>query len=751
MIKELRKYDNQETIELDVLGMSCIGCANSIITYLSKTEGVYSVDVNFASEIAAVDYNTKKISKDDIIGYIKKLGYDVVEDNDETSAEQKKKKQLKIHKFKIITSVFLSLIIIAISMKEHLSFLSFINLTYSQTLIILFMLSSLVVFWCGDRFLKGAVSALKNKTSDMNSLITLGVLTSYIYSIVISANHLFNLNIIALNNTHEVYYETAAMIITFILFGNYLEAVLKSKTQTSIKKLKDLQAKFVIVIRNGDEISIPYKKVKLNDIVIIKTGDKIPVDGVISEGVCVVDESAMTGESLPVEKKEGDKLISGTVLKNGFIKLKPEKVGKDTMLSKIINLVKEASNSKPKIQRLADKLSAVFVPLVIIIAVLTFTVWFFIVGDAFADSLLYAVAVLIIACPCALGLASPMAVVIGVGRAAENGILFNDVEAIEKMNKINTVCFDKTGTLTTGEMHVKDIKSFNGLSEEDMMRYAFSVEKYSNHPIAKSISNYCIEHNIEVLQDVKDLKNEDGMGISAVVNNKNVYIGNTNLLESKNIKINPSLHTDNRNQLFVSIDKQVVGIIEFEDNLKAESKDIVKQLKSRNFDLFMISGDNQKTTQNIADVLGIENYSYKTMPDEKEKIVSKLQSENKNVAMVGDGINDAPSLATANVGVAIGTGQDIAIESSDVILVKGDLRNLLKSITISGKTVRIIKQNIFWAFFYNVLAIPAAAGVFAPIGIVVSPVMAAMFMAFSDVITVVGNSLRLKYVNIDKF
>jgi len=751
LAKEKVKYDNQESIELDVLGMSCVGCANSIITYLSKTEGVYSVFVNFTSEIAAVDYDTKKISKDKIIGYIKKLGYDVVEDDDETSAELKKKKQLKIHKYKIITSIFLSLIIMAISMKEHLSFLSFINLTYSQTLIFLFMISSVVVFWCGDRFLKGAVSALRNKTSDMNSLITLGVLTSYMYSVVISANHLFNLNIIVLNSTHEVYYETAAMIITFILLGNYLEAVLKSKTQSSIKKLKDLQAKYVTVIRNGEEISIPYKKVKLNDIVIIKTGDKIPVDGVISEGVCVVDESAMTGESLPVEKKEGDKLISGTVLKNGFVKLKPEKVGKDTMLSKIINLVKEASNSKPKIQRLADKLSAVFVPLVIIIAFLTFTVWFFIVGDPFADSLLYAVAVLIIACPCALGLASPMAVVIGVGRAAENGILFNDVEAIEKMNKINTVCFDKTGTLTTGEMHVKSIKSFNGLSEEDMMRYAFSVEKYSNHPIAKSISNYCIENNIEVLRDVKDLKNEDGMGISAIVNNKTVHIGNTNLLESKNINIDPKLHTDNRNQMFVSIDNQVVGMIEFEDNLKTESKDIVNKLKSKDFDLFMISGDNQETTQKIADELGIENYSYKTMPDEKEKIVSKLQAENKNVAMVGDGINDAPSLARANVGVAIGTGQDIAIESSDVILVKGDLRNLIKSITISGKTVRIIKQNIFWAFFYNVLAIPAAAGVFSPIGIIVSPVMAAMFMAFSDVITVVGNSLRLKYVNIDKF
>jgi Cu+-exporting ATPase len=464
-----------------------------------------------------------------------------------------------------------------------------------------------------------------------------------------------------------------------------------------------------------------------------------------------VDESAMTGESLPVEKKEGDKLISGTVLKNGFVNLKPEKVGKDTMLSKIITLVKEASSSKPKIQRLADKLSAVFVPLVIIIAIVTFSIWFLIIGDPFADSLLYAVSVLIIACPCALGLASPMAVVIGVGRAAENGILFNDVEAIEKMNKINTVCFDKTGTLTTGEMKVKDIKSLNGFSKEEMMQYAFSVEKYSNHPIAKSINSYCNDNKIEILKDVRNLNNEDGMGISATVNGKIVYIGNASLLKNKNIEIDTKLQNDNRNRLFVSIDDQIVGMIEFEDSLKFESKEIVSKLKSKNFDLFMISGDNEKTTMKIAEDLGIENYSSKTMPDEKEKIVSRLQSENKNVAMVGDGINDAPSLARANVGVAVGTGQDIAIDSSDVILVKGDLRNLVKSITISGKTVRIIKQNIFWAFFYNAMAIPAAAGVFSPFGIIVSPVMAAMLMAFSDVITVVGNSLRLKYVNIDKF
>jgi P-type Cu+ transporter len=747
MDKNNSRPENYETIELDVLGMNCVNCANSITTYLTKVDGIYSVNVNYTSEIAGVEYDPNRISKKDIINDIRKMGYDVVEDEDEEKAESQKRNQLRLQKIKIYVSVFLSLIIMSVSMNGHSNFLTFIQMPFLASLILLFILSTVVVFWCGDKFYKGAITALKNKTSDMNSLISVGVFSSYIYSLIISINHIFSLNIKALENSHEVYYETAAMIISFILIGNYLESVLKLKTQTSIKKLKALQSKFVTVIREKEEITIPFKKVRLNDIVIIKSGDKISVDGKIIEGLCVVDESAMTGESSLIEKKQGDELISGTILRNGFVKVRAMKVGNDTTLSKIINLVKEASNSKPKIQRLADKISAIFVPTVLSIASLTFLIWYLLIDSPFDESLLYAVSVLIIACPCALGLASPIAVVIGIGRAAENGILFNNVEAIEKLNKVDTLCFDKTGTLTLGEMKVKFIKPLNEYSENNLMKYVFTIEKYSNHPIAKSITNYCIENKIDVFGNISEVSNEDGLGITGIVDDIFVAIGSETFMKS--MKVEYKYDYESKNSLYVSIDNKLAGIIEFEDGLKPESKETIQKFIDKDYDLFMISGDNEKSTRSIADQLNIQNYSFRTHPEDKEQIVAKLQSENKNVAMIGDGINDAPSLARANVGVAMGNGQDIAIDSADVILVKGDLNNLYKSINISSKTVSIIKQNIFWAFFYNALAIPLAAGVLAPFGIIISPVMAAMFMAFSDVVTVVGNSLRLKYVKID--
>ena len=483
---------------------------------------------------------------------------------------------------------------------------------------------------------------------------------------------------------------------------------------------------------------------RLNDTVIIKSGDKIPVDGIIAEGNGVLDESAMTGESLPIEKSKGDRVLSGSILKSGFIKITAEKVGKDTMLSKIIDMVNEASNSKPQIQRLADRISAVFVPLVLIIASVTFLVWFFLVNVHFGNALIYSVAVLIIACPCALGLASPMAVVIGVGRAAENGILFNDVEAIEKLKKVDTLCFDKTGTLTSGEMKVKAIKPLNGIPAAELIRYIFSVEKQSNHPIANSINTFAVENNIEPM-DATGFSNVDGKGVKAVVSNKEVLIGNTALLTDNNI---PSVIQGERGSLYVGIDGELAGVIQFEDTIKPEAILAVRELQESGYELIMLSGDNEKNARKIADEVGIGNYYYDVLPDEKQKIIALLQSQGKNVAMIGDGINDAPSLAKANVGIAIGTGTDIAIDSADVILVKGNLESIYKAIQLSGKTVRVIKQNIFWAFFYNTVAIPAAAGVLAPVGIIISPVIAAMLMAFSDVVTVVGNSMRLKYMKL---
>ena len=744
-----QKNDSGELFEFDIIGMNCNGCANSIKTYLDNLDGIKNVEINFTTEAGKVLYEPTEISKVKIISVIKSLGFEASEENDENDSVNLKELQHKKQKNKIFTSVFLTLIIMAVSMRGHIHFLNINNIPENFSLILLIILTSVVIFWCGSKFITGAITSVKNMTPDMNTLITMGSLSSYLYSLLLSFNILFGLNLRAFRGSDEVFFETAAMIVTFILIGNYLEAVMKSKTQTSINKLKNLQAKFVNIIRDGVEISVPYKKVRINDTVLIKTGDKIPVDGIITEGYCVVDESAMTGESLPVEKKKGDDLMSGTLMKNGFVKMNAKRVGKDTMLSKIISLVKDAANTKPKIQKLADRISAVFVPVVIVISILTFTVWYYIIGAEFDRSLLFAVSVLIIACPCALGLASPIAIVIGVGRAAENGILFNNIDAIENLVKVDTICFDKTGTLTTGEMHVKKIYTLNGISEAELMRYVYSIEKQSNHPIAKSIVRYCIDNNILPERNTKDFSSESGFGVYAKVNEKDILIGNENLMKEKNIPVSEKLFISTNSNLLVSIDNKISGIIEIEDRIKDEAAEVIKDLKKQDKELYMISGDKESIAANIAGELGIKNFSFKTLPDEKEKIISGLQKENKNVAMIGDGINDAPALARANVGIAIGSGQEIAIDSADIILVKDNLRNLLKALKISEKTVSIIKQNFFWAFFYNAVAIPFAAGIFAPYGIIISPVMAAMLMAFSDVVTVIGNSLRLKYIKLD--
>jgi Cu+-exporting ATPase len=739
---------NEELYEFDVIGMNCSGCAQSIKSYLEKTKGINSVDINFTSEICGVTYLPSQISRPEIKKHVESLGFGVSSDDDEYEADIKRKKSLKLLRLKIYVSAILSLIIMILSMKDHFN-IPLIHLPEKAELIILFALTSVVIFWCGEKFIRGTYNSLKSRKFDMNTLISLGSLSSFFYSTAIAANTVFDLKIEAFNSNKEVYFETAAMIVTFILIGNYLEAVLKTKTQSSIKKLKDLQAKVVNVIRDGNELFVPFKKVKLNDIVIVKTGDKIPVDGPLVEGFGVVDESAMTGESLPIEKSLGDFLMSGTVLKNGFLKMRAEKVGNETMLSRIIALVKDASAQKPKIQKLADKISAVFVPVVILISIITFAVWYFALNTPFDQSLLFAVSVLIIACPCALGLASPIAIVLGVGRAAENGILFNNIDGIENLMKVNTMCFDKTGTLTTGVINVKNIYVFNGYTRDQILKMIYSLEKHSSHPIAKSIVKYSLDNNISSSFEVKDFITETGLGVSALVNDKRVVVGNEEFLKKNNVSFSNIIFEANKSNLFVAINGEISGVVEIDDELKENAASVIKQLKKKGIDIFMISGDNDSAARRVALELDIEDYSSRTLPDEKEKIVTALQSKSRNVGMVGDGINDAPSLAKANVGIAVGTGQDIAIDSADVILVKDDLNNLLKAINISKKTVTVIKENFFWAFFYNALAIPIAAGVFVPFGIVIGPVMAAMLMAFSDVVTVLGNSLRLKYVKID--
>ncbi|MCI0448226.1 MAG: cadmium-translocating P-type ATPase [Chlorobi bacterium] len=734
-------------IELDIEGMDCPSCAMKIEKRLGKLQGIQSARVDLGSETASIKFSSGGECDIELIkNEIDKLGYKATEpeaDLDEEISEREKHKARRKFRAKIITSVSLSIIIVVLGMKDHIGLLSSVSHEFANWLSL--PLSTVVVFWCGSKFLKGFWAALKSGTADMDTLIVIGTMSAYIYSIVIM---LFP-NISG-EHEHMVYFESAAMIITFILLGNYLEFNLKSKTQYAIKSLMSLQSKKALVIRNGSEYEIPISKVKTGDVVLVKPGERIPVDGVVIEGSSSVDESMMTGESIPVDKVTGTKAIGGTVNLNGYLKIRTEKTVKESFLSKIITLVKDAQKSKPKIQRIADRVSAVFVPLVILIAIGTFAVWDFVIGQSLSYSLLKAVSVLIIACPCALGLATPIAIVLGVGRAAEYKILFNNAQAIENVNKINTIVFDKTGTLTYAKFQVTGIITYsNGVTytQEDILRKAASIENYSEHPIARAIvEHYKNSNSSDSLLKVDEFKITSGIGVEAKIEGKKYKLGGANLINKDNLHIQSN--PDGHKNIYLFEDEKLIGEIQLSDRIKAGAKDVIRKLKNDGYSLALISGDGREVTEKIAGELGIEDFRSEVLPDKKQDIVAQMQSKGRKTAMVGDGVNDAPALSKSDLGIAIGTGQDVAIQSADIILVKGDLENILALFKISKKTIRIIKQNIFWAFFYNAAAIPIAAGVLVPWGISVSPAIAAMLMAFSDVVTVLFNSLRLKYVKI---
>ncbi|RPI14482.1 MAG: copper-translocating P-type ATPase [Ignavibacteriae bacterium] len=740
------KNENTRSIELDIEGMDCPACAMKIEKTVAKIQGIEEIKVNLGSESASIICKDG-VSIDNVKSAIDKLGYKAKEpDNDEAeeSADIERKKALKRLRTKIIVSVILSVIVGALGMKEHIGFLSDIPTDAANWISL--PISTVVVFWCGSKFLKGFWIALKNKTADMDSLIAIGTLSAYIYSL---ATMLFP--VISGVHDHTVYFESAAMIITFILLGNYLEANLKNKTQYAIKSLMNLQSKFATVLRNNEELQVPINKVKKEDIVIVKPGERIPVDGTVTEGLSTVDEAMITGESIPNEKIKDSEVTGGTINLNGYLKIKVDRVGKETFLSKIINLVKDAQKAKPKIQRLGDKVAAVFVPVVIVIALVTFSVWYFPIGQTFGYSLLKAVAVLIIACPCALGLATPIAVVLGVGRAAENKILFNNAEAIENVNKVDTIVFDKTGTLTNGKFEVTDVIPTDGIKDSnEILRLAASIENYSEHPIARAIvehfKTYSSKNGNEELHKVNEFQITSGIGVEAKIGENTYKIGGANLINKEFSK-----EFDNSrelNNIYLFENNNLIGELKINDRIKEHAPQLIKKLKEQHYNVSVISGDSKYTTERIARELNISDYHYQVLPDKKQEIIEQMQKAGRNVAMIGDGINDAPSLSKADIGIAIGTGQDIAIQSADVILVKGELDNILSLLQISKKTIRIIKQNLFWAFFYNAAAIPLAAGVFVPYGISISPVMASMFMALSDVVTVLGNSLRLKYMEL---
>jgi len=733
-LKNINLPDNDcSYIELDIEGMDCPSCAMKIERRLNKLDGIQNAKVDLANETAGiyVQHNGPQLSF--IKNEIDKLGYKAIEqesDEEDLQAETEKAKARSLFKKKIITSISLSVVIVILGMAEHIASLAFIPMEIANWISL--PLSTIVVFWSGSKFIKGFLADIRARSAGMDSLIAIGTLSAYFYSIVI-------LLFPSVSGEHHqvVYFESAAMIITFILLGNYLEFNLKNKTHYAIKELTELQAKKALVIRNGSELEVPVKKVKVGDIVLVKPGERIPVDGIISEGSSSIDEAMMTGESLPVEKRTGEKVLGGTLNLNSFLKISTSNAVKDSLLSKIILMVKDAQKSKPKIQRIADKVSAVFVPVVIVIAVVTFFAWFSYAGESLSYSLLKAVAVLIIACPCALGLATPIAIVLGVGKAAEHKILFNNAEAIENVNKIDTILFDKTGTLTYGRFEIKKIISLGNVPENEILKLAASIEQYSEHPIAKAITAHYKSSN-GALYNVTGFSSTAGIGVKGIIDGNEYSIGGANM--NKN-------GVPARN-IIVYKNSSAIGEIELSDMLKKNSKTVLSRLKDAKLKIAMITGDNSSAAKEIADELGINEYKAQVLPDKKQEYVYDLQKNGAKVAMVGDGINDAPALSAADLGIAIGTGQDIAIHSADVILVKGDLENILALFKISRKTIKVIKQNIFWAFFYNAAAIPVAAGVFAGLGVNITPVMASMIMALSDVVTVLLNSLRLKYLKI---
>ncbi|NQT79096.1 MAG: heavy metal translocating P-type ATPase [Candidatus Aminicenantes bacterium] len=735
------------SLELPIQGMDCASCVQKIEKALLQTRGVTRAVVNLATKKAKVEYIPSDTNLAEIKRVIEQTGYKVLEVPPEEKLEDieriVREKEYKKLKRKFFAGLILGLIIFIGSSPRLFPWIpSFLN-----NFFVLWVLGTPVQFWIGWQFYKGAWGAFRHRNADMNTLIAVGTSAAYLYSV---AATLFPSLFESGGLKPEVYFDTSAIIIVLILLGRLLEARAKGQTSEAIKKLIGLRPKTARVKRDGKEIDIPVEEVLIGDVVIVRPGEKIPVDGIITDGKSSVDESMITGESMPVKKEKGDEVIGATINRTGSFQFRATKVGKDTALAQIIKLVQDAQGSKAPIQRLADVIAGYFVPIVISIAIATFVVWFnFGPSPALTFALLNFVAVMIIACPCALGLATPTAVMVGTGKGAENGVLIKGGESLETAHKLDTVVFDKTGTLTKGEPEVTDIIPFNSYSEEEVLKYAASAEKVSEHPLGEAVIKKATETKIG-LQDPKNFKAIEGHGIEAEVENVNVLLGNAKLLRDRNIEIKDLIEKaeyfakDGKTPIYIALNGHAAGVIAVADTLKETSIQSVEKLKKLGLEVIMLTGDNRKTAQAMARKVGIDRVLAEVLPEDKVHEIKKLQSEGKKVAMVGDGINDAPALAQADVGIAIGSGTDVAMEASDITLIKGDLQGVVSAIELSKRTIRVIKQNLFWAFFYNTAGIPIAAGVLYPFfGILLNPIFASAAMAFSSV-SVVSNSLRLR-------
>lgn len=736
---------------LKITGMTCAACSSSIEKAISRKKGIKSAMVNLSTERLTVEFDENIILLDQIEEIILKLGYGI--DKSQSSSYLDK----NIHTKKILIRFIISLIftvpLLYISMGhmfsyEVVDFLNHeknpLNFTIAQFILVI------PVLIVGTPFFKKGIKSLINFKPNMDSLITIGTISAFLYSLyesvkVISGNHASAMNL---------YYESSATILTLITLGKYLEEVTKGKTSNSIKKLIGLSPKTALVERDGVEVEIKIEDVKVGDILIVKSGEKFPVDGEIIYGSCLVDESMITGESIPISKKINDKVIGASINKNGFVKYVSTKIGEDTMLSQIIKLVEEAQNSKSKIAKLADKVSYYFVPTIIFIAIVSFLFWIFYRRD-FEFAFTIFVSVLVIACPCALGLATPTSIMVSTGLGAENGILIKSGEALEIAHRTNVVVLDKTGTITEGKPKVTDLlinsDVFN--DEKEFLSYAVSIEKGSEHPLGEAILEYGIEKKVDIFE-IEDFKNIEGMGVSASVNFKRILLGNKKLLDENNINIgefknvSDILANSGKTPMYMVVDNKFGGIIAVADTVKENSKKAIEKLKSMGIKVLMLTGDNKKTALSIGKEVGIEEVIAEVLPKDKSLEVSKLKDIGYKVCMVGDGINDAPALMNAHIGIAIGSGTDIAIESASVILMKNDLFDIPKFFKLSKNTIRNIKQNLFWAFLYNVIGIPFAMGVFYLFGgSLLNPMIAALAMSFSSV-SVILNAIRLKFIKI---
>ncbi len=727
-----------------IKGMHCASCVRVTERALKKTPGVKDAVVNLATAKASVTYDADHCTPEQMAQSIAKTGYTLeIEGKSEETIKAEKKRELQILKIKVIVSLGLGALVLWGSFPGIMETApSFLHHSW-----VLLLLATPVQFWAGLDFYKATIPALKHRTANMDTLVALGTTVAYLYSTFVTV---FPHTVEQLGLDPMPYFDVSTIVIGLILLGRYFEAKAKAGTSDAIKKLLGLQAKTARVVRSGKEVNIPIDQVVLNDIIRVRPGEKIPVDGVILEGESSIDESMITGESIPVDKAKGDTVVGATMNKSGTFTYKAAKVGSDTMLAQIIKLVEEAQGSKAPIQRLADVVSSYFVPIVIMLAFLTFGVWYiFGPQSAFLFALLNTVAVLIIACPCAMGLATPTAIMVGTGKGAEHGILIKDAESLEIANKVKTVVFDKTGTLTKGKPEVTDIVPLNKTEKDELVKLAASIEKGSEHSLAEAIVKYADEQKVST-NSVTRFQAIAGHGVEGLVGNKKIFFGNRRLMDREKVDYKDEssqiskLETEGKTVMMLTIDSKLAGLVAVADTIKDTAKDGVAALKKKGIEVVMITGDNQRTANAIAKKLGIDRVLAEVLPDQKEAEVRKLQAEGKKVAMVGDGINDAPALAAADVGIAMGTGTDVAIEAADITLINKDLQSVASAIELSKKTMRTIKLNLFWAFGYNVILIPIAMGVLYPFfGLLLSPIFASVAMATSSV-SVVSNSLLLK-------